>query len=525
MRGESAMKDAFIGITIFALALIFFGAGSGSLSYSSPDEKRYEQSAKEMVRGGDWLTPRYHGRPRFQKPILFYWMAASAMSVFGAGWFAARLPSAACGALGVVFVFFLGRLFFGKKAGIACAALLAVSPLYFIYSRLATPDMASVFFITASLCLFSGMYFKNYSKLKAHLFFASLALGVLTKGLAGIFIPVIIIALFTAVFKKGSVFSKKDIATGIALFLAISLPWFVMMHKAHGGAYAAHIWQVETVGRLADPWRTANEALAGIPKRFLYYLAAAFALLFPSSAFLLGALKGLAGNRVKKEKAFCIIWIASVMVFFTLIGTRKTHYILPLAPPVSLLAGEYAAGILGQKRVYRRVFYGFIAAMLIMYLALFAYILPSLSGEDGLFALSEKVSSVRKEGEEIGVGSHFISHNRVDSYLGMNVKKVNVDLSDPAVQAAVSAKLLSEFLAKKERVFLFIIRGDYERYITDELKKRLYILASGLYWKKPNQIELNAALASSVLRADKEAFNNLVKNEIYLISNRPGDAR
>ena len=30
-----------------------------------------------MVESGDWLTPHYNYEPRFQKPILFYWLVAA----------------------------------------------------------------------------------------------------------------------------------------------------------------------------------------------------------------------------------------------------------------------------------------------------------------------------------------------------------------------------------------------------------------------------------------------------------------
>ena len=31
-----------------------------------------------MVESGDWLTPHYNYEPRFQKPVLYYWLTAAA---------------------------------------------------------------------------------------------------------------------------------------------------------------------------------------------------------------------------------------------------------------------------------------------------------------------------------------------------------------------------------------------------------------------------------------------------------------
>ncbi len=58
-----------------------------------PDEPRYASVARDMAAGGDWVTPRLHGQPWLEKPILYYWVAALGYRVFGDGELAARLPS------------------------------------------------------------------------------------------------------------------------------------------------------------------------------------------------------------------------------------------------------------------------------------------------------------------------------------------------------------------------------------------------------------------------------------------------
>ncbi|GAO22089.1 glycosyl transferase family 39 [Alicycliphilus sp. B1] len=59
---------------------------------AAPDEGRYVGVAWEMLRSGDWLVPRLNGLPFFHKPPLFYWISATAMSVFGVSEWPARLP-------------------------------------------------------------------------------------------------------------------------------------------------------------------------------------------------------------------------------------------------------------------------------------------------------------------------------------------------------------------------------------------------------------------------------------------------
>ncbi len=68
--------------------------------FVGPDEPRYAQVAREMAASEDFVTPRLHGEPWFEKPILYYWMAATAFKVMGVSELAARLPSAVSGLLG-----------------------------------------------------------------------------------------------------------------------------------------------------------------------------------------------------------------------------------------------------------------------------------------------------------------------------------------------------------------------------------------------------------------------------------------
>ena len=57
------------------------------------DENFYVESSLRMVESGDYITPVYHDKKRFAKPILYYWMVASSYELFGVSLSSARLPS------------------------------------------------------------------------------------------------------------------------------------------------------------------------------------------------------------------------------------------------------------------------------------------------------------------------------------------------------------------------------------------------------------------------------------------------
>ena len=89
-----------LSILLAVVALSFF-AGLGRAAITDSDEAFYAEAAREMVVSGDWTTPRYNFDDRFQKPVLYYWLAALAFETVGVTEAAARAPAALAG-LGTV---------------------------------------------------------------------------------------------------------------------------------------------------------------------------------------------------------------------------------------------------------------------------------------------------------------------------------------------------------------------------------------------------------------------------------------
>src|SRR6476661_7086670 len=71
------------GLSRWALAacalLLFFG-GLGAFPLLEPDEGRYAEIPREMLALRDFVTPRLNGVLYFEKPPLYYWLNAAALS-------------------------------------------------------------------------------------------------------------------------------------------------------------------------------------------------------------------------------------------------------------------------------------------------------------------------------------------------------------------------------------------------------------------------------------------------------------
>src|SRR4051794_31046099 len=85
-----------IAIAVLALGLNL--AGNGRTGLWDRDEPRYAVCVREMRARGDWIFPTFNGEPRYQKPILIYWLMGLGMALAGDNPFGARLVSSLAGA-------------------------------------------------------------------------------------------------------------------------------------------------------------------------------------------------------------------------------------------------------------------------------------------------------------------------------------------------------------------------------------------------------------------------------------------
>ena len=90
---------------LVGVCVLTFFAGLGRPALTDSDEAFYAESAREMIERGDWLTPYYNGQPRFEKPVLYYWLVAATYVAAGPSPGAARFPAALAG-VGLVLVTF-----------------------------------------------------------------------------------------------------------------------------------------------------------------------------------------------------------------------------------------------------------------------------------------------------------------------------------------------------------------------------------------------------------------------------------
>ena len=353
------------------------------------DENFYIESSLRMVESGDYITPVYHEKKRFAKPILYYWMVVSSYKIFGISLSSARLPSVLFGTLSVGLVFLLACRLFDRRVGLFSAFILPSIYLHFQISRWSTTDMALSFFVLLALYYFVVLFQTNFKKnIYAYLFYLSLGLGFMVKGPPAILIPGLTVFGFLLATKRRNWLADLRIGQGLIILLIIIVPWFAAMLGMHGEEFKNHIVGNEIKNRL----------LHDTPFSF-YYVGVLFRYQLPWSLFFLFAAlkqfgvlgffseKGIGfGERLKKLRKniswhikllfkednqpflFCYTWILVCLILFTLLRVEHSRYMLPSCAAVAILTARLFAGI--EKNPEESGEFGFKVSTVITFLIL-----------------------------------------------------------------------------------------------------------------------------------------------------------
>jgi 4-amino-4-deoxy-L-arabinose transferase-like glycosyltransferase len=308
---------------IFAVAAVlgsfFFQLGRAPLY--DVDEGAFSQATLEMFQRGDFLSTTLNGRPRYDKPILVYWLQAASVAAFGASEFAFRLPSALCATIWAWLTFLFTRRFFRLEPGLLAAAMLATTLGVYVIGRAATADALLNMLIAASM--FSAwLHLHTGQRGWLYATHAAIGLGFLAKGPVAILVPLAVTFLFCIL--------RRDLRTwvravfdwrALAVFALLALPWYAAILARDGWGFYQGFFMKHNVGRFSGP-------IAGHAGSLVYYFPVMLVGLLPFTALLAPVLRNLRSAWRDDLQAYLLIWFAFVFVFFSLSGTKLPHYML-----------------------------------------------------------------------------------------------------------------------------------------------------------------------------------------------------
>jgi 4-amino-4-deoxy-L-arabinose transferase-like glycosyltransferase len=313
-------------IALLAACLLFTRLDSPLLE---PDESRYAELPRLMLRSGDWLTPKLQGKPYNDKPPLVYWLIASSYMMIGVSIESARLVPAAAGWLTLILIYCWARFYFDRRVAAATALILLTMLGYLTMMRMLLLDGVLAFLVIASLL--SGHHALMQNRHAGWWLVSAIfcGMGVLAKG------PVAIVLVTPCLFalrwldRRSTPMTFLDgVCYGIVV-LVIAVPWYAAMMLTNESFGSEHFFR-HHFRRFLDP--------AHHEQPFWYYLPALLIELLPWPLLLWSAARRW--REWTGAERFVVFFCCLCFVFFSVAKAKLPTYLLPMLPMLAVMLGR-----------------------------------------------------------------------------------------------------------------------------------------------------------------------------------------
>jgi 4-amino-4-deoxy-L-arabinose transferase-like glycosyltransferase len=327
----------------FLLGALLFIWRLGYVGQLDETPALFAAAGRAMAETGDWLTPRVNGHPRFDKPVLIYWLIGVFTRLLPPAWdplgsWAANLPSALAT---VLLMLALADTVAPRRAalvGLTAALTFALSPLVLLWGRVSVSDPL----LTACLALALLGFWRAYANPRAAfpwLPWLFLALAVLTKGPVALLLSLATLLLFGWLQRDiGGLTRALRPLPGLLVVLLLALPWYLIEFLREGEPFVQSFFGYHNLQRFtqvvnhhAGPW-------------WFYAPVLLIASLPVSPLLLLGIAGQWPGIRRRQPlrpaqslNRFALAWLFTVVCFFSLSATKLASYLLPGLPAMALL--------------------------------------------------------------------------------------------------------------------------------------------------------------------------------------------
>ncbi len=341
--GRPAPRSALTGLFCLAAVffLLFYGLGDRSLAGS---EDRWAEIARNMLLRRDWFHPVINGEIYFDKPLLSYWLIVIvAFCTQTLNEFAVRLPGAIAGLLTLVCSCQIAAAWFDRRIAWLSVCLVVTSYGFLFWTHTASAELSNLALITAAVAWFVPR--RERTDFAAYAgFYLLCAVGCQLKGLTAFVVPVLVITPF--VLRDGRWKTHLNFAHLGALVLAAGvflLPYLgASMLALPAGIEVQHnhlsgldLLIRENLVRFFEPFDHVDP--------FYSYFYEVPRIVFPWSIFLIAGLAYYLPRypRLDQTRRWLLEAIALVFLFFSLSGSRRWYYILPIMPFCMILIAAY----------------------------------------------------------------------------------------------------------------------------------------------------------------------------------------
>ena len=341
----------FVALLVAAVTPFFVNLGDASIW--DANEAYYVETPREMIESGDWINPSFNYEPRFNKPVLSYWIVGSLYQVFGVSLAVERAAIAGAAVIMLIAVWFMARASSPQPLAPLLATLgLAVGPRFFMFSRRIFVDMAVTAMMTLTLLFFVlAERYPSRRRLFLVLMYVAVGLGVLTKGPVAAVLPFVVFVAYLAIHRELGRLRQMMIPAGALIALAIAAPWYVALYMQHGWTHITAFFIGENIGRF-------TETIGVQARAWHFYIPVLLSDMLPWSLCLPAVVVTWWADRRREPGAVSVrirtlllLWIAIIVVVFSLSQTKQDLYIFPIVAAVAVLGGDWVARGLARRSV------------------------------------------------------------------------------------------------------------------------------------------------------------------------------
>lgn len=302
------------------------------------DEGAFTAATSEMLRRGDYITTWLNGEPRFDKPILIYWLQAISVSLGGRDEFFFRLPSALAACVWGLSLFYFAKERLGEQRAQLAIVFFCSCLTLIVIGRAATAD-ALLNLLIALTMLDAWRFIETGRKAPLYRAYLWIGIGLLTKGPVAAVIPCVTLTVFALVRRdvsvwKGVVFRPL----GWLISLAVAAPWYLLEYRAQGNAFIQGFIFDHNLGRFSDTMESHGGSV-------FYYLPVLLLMFMPFTVWFAAGLASWKESAKNPLLVWCWTWFAFVVLFFSFSGTQLPHYILYGSTPMFLLMASQSEKI------------------------------------------------------------------------------------------------------------------------------------------------------------------------------------
>lgn len=399
-KGEPSIKAEILWLvlTLFVLHFCVFYQ-LDAIGLTGPDEPRYAAIAREMAESGDWVTPRLHGKPWFEKPALYYWDAALRYKIWGDTEFSARSPSAAAAAATALALGWLALQIYGWQAAAVVMLLFPTTVAVIGFGRAATTDMlfaaslAMAMTAAARIVLLGNSHtaaaqsvdhgVEQLPRLRLWIerlwrcgFGAALGLAALAKGPAALVLAGGSVALWMVATRRWKDGARLLHPLALLSFFIVALPWYVLCAMRNPEFVDVFLISHNFQRYLTPVFRHEQP--------FWFFGPILLLGLVPWTPVLVAvfhdAVAMLRARAWKYSTSFFIAcWVIFPVLFFSLSKSKLPGYALPAIPALALLlARSLSKRVEANQRGTRWLLFA-VSAVLLLLAA--GALLPSTSAQ------------------------------------------------------------------------------------------------------------------------------------------------